>query len=707
MASPSPVRLLIADASENRAHELDSVLRNAGIATRPEYCPDMDSAVEAVARRHPDIVLCNSDLNHFDRLLAGLRERQPDLPIILMNPGNEVSRLTEGMALGATDVVFEEDRERLLYVFRREMHHVCQRHSLKATRRALEEAERRCQLLLSNSETAIAYVHEGMHIHANEDYLSLFGFSDADDLLGLPLLDLVASECADDFKAKMKAFRASETELTFAFTGCSTNGDPVIGELTLSNAEYEGESCTQVMVRRRAAIDEPANAAANGAAENGAQSNGFAMAEEAAAGGKAEAAPGHGVDLFVAMLEADKEPSASAIMMATIDGFDAIQAEHGLKGSEDFAVQVCTSLQEAAPKAAVLRVGEHTYAIATHTSSSKANEALAESLRAAVEGALFEINNKTVRCTITVGALAAGTFENVLSALDVAFRTMINARINGSNNEIHWYQPERPVSETAMESNLDKRAMLERINHAIDNDRFQLLFQPIISLRGDSDEHYEVFLRMLDGAGKQIRPDQFLQIAIDHGVAIKIDRWVILQSIKMLSFHRSKGHNTRLTINLSSNSLHDEEFARWLAVAIKAARLPSDAVIFQVTEPDCARYMRQAKSFVKAVKALHCRTSLSHFGQTNTGFDTLKHLSVDFVKVDGGMVLEVKDDAQRRKSLTVMIEELQGLGKLTIVPMVESASELSALWQAGANYIQGHYLQEPSAEMNYDFASDD
>ena len=130
----------------------------------------------------------------------------------------------------------------------------------------------------------------------------------------------------------------------------------------------------------------------------------------------------------------------------------------------------------------------------------------------------------------------------------------------------------------------DATRILKQINKAIEDQSFVLLFQPIISLRGDSDEHYEVFLRMLDEDGGHIPPNTFMRTAIEHGVAAKIDRWVILQAIKMLSAHRSKGHDTRLTINVTSNSVADPAFVQWLAVAIKAARLPSDAVIFQVTD---------------------------------------------------------------------------------------------------------------------------
>ena len=111
----------------------------------------------------------------------------------------------------------------------------------------------------------------------------------------------------------------------------------------------------------------------------------------------------------------------------------------------------------------------------------------------------------------------------------------------------------------------DHEAWITRIRHAFENDMFSLLFQPIISLRGDSDEHYEVFLRMIDTQDNQMRPAEFLQTAIEHNVAGKIDRWVSLQSIKMLSGHRAKGHNTRLTINVVTRIQRSSEPASSVA----------------------------------------------------------------------------------------------------------------------------------------------
>ena len=212
---------------------------------------------------------------------------------------------------------------------------------------------------------------------------------------------------------------------------------------------------------------------------------------------------------------------------------------------------------------------------------------------------------------------------------------------------------------------------------------------------------------MTDDSDNQIEPGRFLQTAIDNNVAGKIDRWVILQSIKMLSVHRAKGHATRLTINLTCNSVIDGEFLQWLGVAIKAARLPSDAVIFQITEKDATTYLRQTREFIEGLRNMHCRASLSRFGLIEDPFETLRHLPVDMVKLDGTCVEDMDDKEGKSEALIATITKLQGAGKLTVVPMVENANVLSTLWQAGANYIQGHYLQEPSSDMDYDFSTEE
>jgi PAS domain S-box-containing protein len=714
----APVRLLIAESSENSAHEFDSMLRDAGIPTRMRLI-DLPTAGEAMATA--DLMLCNAELPQLDQILPQLKTRAPHVPIILVNPPEHALSTSQGMRLGAADVVSRADPDQLVLVFKRELAHVCQGQKLGELHRALQEAEQRCQLLLQSSQAAIAYVHEGMHIHANPGYLKLFGFSDVDDLLGLPLMDLLTGDSAEDLKQVLKRFRNDGEECTLDFAGRASDGAEIAGNMTLAQAEYEGEPCMQVIVRTAPAQPAPpADGAAAGAAAHangGSEANGHAVDAngDASVNGASSSAEGNGtvasgiggfLDVAREMMEGVN--AHRAVLVAQIDGFAKVQGELGLRGSEELSSSVHQALQDALESRPCARLSAHQFAFAVTDGDRNAVLERTESLRKTVEGLMMEVQGRTVRATLSIGGteldeeLGEDGGDPIEAALNTAFAAAMRAAEDGGN------RVELLTKEVAREEpDSEAGQILAQINEAIDNQRFLLLFQPIISLRGDSEEHYEVFLRMMDRDGRKISPGEFLRTAIEHGVAAKIDRWVILQSIKMLSTHRAKGHNTRLTINLTANSIADPEFLQWLSVAIKAARLPSDAVIFQITEQDASDLVRQTREFVEGLKGMHCRSSLSRFGLRDNPMEMLDHIPVDFVKLDGSHIERLMDDPDLKEEITGMIRELQGQGKLTIIPMVESAGVLSALWQAGANYIQGHYLQEPSTEMDFDFSTDD
>jgi EAL domain-containing protein (putative c-di-GMP-specific phosphodiesterase class I) len=98
--------------------------------------------------------------------------------------------------------------------------------------------------------------------------------------------------------------------------------------------------------------------------------------------------------------------------------------------------------------------------------------------------------------------------------------------------------------------------------------------------------------------------------------------------------------------------------------------------------------------------------ALSQFGCAINPFNTLKHMHIDFVKVDGSFSQDLSTP-ESQEALKVLLASLHAQAKMTIVPFIESASVLSTLWQAGVNYIQGYYLQGPSQSMDYDFSEGD
>ena len=684
MSSPAPVRLLIADGSENRAHEVDSALRNMGISTRMAIAEDPQAARDAFQDGSVDLLLLHHSLPDLNGTLRSLRQICSDLPIVVSSEGSDTTQALELMELGATHVVEDSKTQLLGKVIDREAMHLLARVKLEALETELAEVQQRCDQLMAISAVPIAYVHEGMHIFANGEYAQLFGFEDGDDLVGVPFMDLFADETSSETaKSQLKAMRDADSLEPFECRAKTIEGETFDTEFSLSATQYDGELSTQVMVK----------ALASGSA--------FANADSQLQHSPAEG--GSTIEEFLHHLGRSTEENKDrehALLIAQIDDFDELQSSLGIRAANQFAQTVGAELQGAVGVERYSRIDNHRFAMYVSGSSESENQDSVESLRARVEQMRTQINDAKVRSTVSIIAVTTEHAPSIESAMDDIFLLLIAHK---GENLVIWQEPS--IDEDDPESVANQ--VLRQVNLAIEQNSFTLLFQPIISLRGDEDEHYEVFLRMINNSGEEVAPGNFLRTAIDAGVAGKIDRWVVLQSIKVLSGHRSNGHDTRITINLTSNSVVDAEFSQWLSVAIKAARLPSDAVIFQITEEDASAYIEQTGAFVKTLKNMHVRSSLSRFGLQEDSQELLEQIPVDFVKLDGSHVQGMLEDDERREAVTEMIRDLQTRGKLTLVPMVENAQILSTLWQAGANYIQGHYLQEPSEKMAYDFSTGD
>lgn len=149
-------RLLVVEKSENAAHELDSILRNAGVATKLAISDDLAHVATVVDS--VDLVLLSTKIDGIDKLLPRIRENGPNTPIILVTDEageNSPWNVARALEIGATDVVPLQQSEQLALVVKRELEHVCQREHFSQVRRALKEAEERCQLLLQDRKSVV------------------------------------------------------------------------------------------------------------------------------------------------------------------------------------------------------------------------------------------------------------------------------------------------------------------------------------------------------------------------------------------------------------------------------------------------------------------------------------------------------------------------------------------------------------------------
>ena len=689
------VHLLLLDPSQNEAEKVVSLMRNAGRATRAHRITSLEDLEESLNDQVWDLFISRDadDEITFEHCLEQIKRHEKDVPFILLTGNYDEETAVNALKLGARDVLPEDSLARLVMVVKRELGDLEERRKRRNMELYLREAEKRCNILLESSMDAIAYVNEGMHVFSNKAYLDLFGYEDMDDLMCVPLMDTIGSASKEQFKSFMKSLAEGNTESNeLSCKVQKEDGTELDVVISFSQATYDGEACSQLIIRPE--VDPE-------------------LEEKLRKFSSEDLLTGlYNKIHFTEYLDTIAEKAVNRELQASLlyielDDFNEARSDYGIAGADAILADVAGMLRKSSPENYTIgRLGDETFAILAIDADTKNAEQFAKKLCHDIGEHLFEVGDKTLQTSISIGI--ARINENAPSSADLltrAHRACSNVRnLEGHENGNGVYVYNSVDFEEGGGSNEDMMAMLQK---ALDNNQFKLLFQPIIGLRGEGEEHYEAFLRMINEKQEEISPTQFLPIEANPELAIKLDRWVILQNIKSLSAHRSKGHESRLFLNITPHTVVDKTFVEWLGVALKAAKLPGNSLIFQIKESDGIEYLKQAKEFTEGLHKFGCKVSLNQFGCALNPFNTLKHINADYVKLDGSYTEEIQKDEKSRAKVKEFLTQLQEMEKLTIVPFVENASVLSTLWQAGVNYIQGYYLQEPTTEMNYDFSEGD
>lgn len=695
MNSNNTIRLLILNNSRPEAERLISMLHNAGIPNRAQHVESEEALTKLLQEQTWDLLIAHDQTTNItpQAAIKQINRLNKDVPLIMLYDEDTGSAVVDSMKMGAVDAVRLDEDQHLLLVIQRELANREARQAKRIADRRFREAERRSQQLLDSSRDAIAYVQDGLYLYANESFAELFGYEDKGDIECMPIMDMVENADQDTLKGFLKEFTFKGDEAgatTLEFRGVRQDGSQAQISLEVSHVTYDEEPCIQFLARARA---ETASTTDN--AELEAQIKQIKWQDVVTGLYNRQ----YMIDHLERVIDGLDDKASLSLLYVDIDNFaERVQAVLGVAGADMALGDIAALLRKHASEGDVIaRFGDTAFTILVPNIKPDAAEARARALCKIFEDHIVDVEGKTLQLTASVGISLVN--ENSTSAgtvLEQALDAMEKARAAGGSRAL-LFEPEITQDET------NEKNIVAAIQHSLDNDRFRLLFQPIISLRGSEEEYYEVYLRMVNDKGEEISPNKFIESALNIGACNKIDRWTILESIKMLSQHRTKGNKTKLIVNISRQSLCDESLVPWLGVAFKAAKLPTDAIVFQVHEVDVTNHLNAAKALAEGLQKLKTQLSISNFGCSLNPFSALKHVPASMIKVDGSFTVDIQNNNANPETLINLIEQLHAENKITIVPFVENASVLSTLWQAGAHYIQGHYLQEPTQNMSYDF----
>jgi len=686
-ANDMTVRLLIVDDSGENAETIVSTLRNSGIAVRPTRPQHSEELAQALGTQPIDLVLVTAAQSiPLLQVTQQIAASGKDIPMILLAESINETEWVEAGANGIRAIALRHRPEHLLAVVRNEWTDLHARRGLRRIEAQMRETERRCDALISSSRDPIAYIHEGMHIRANEAYLEMFGYETFDDVEGISLLDMVAPQHVDGFKQLLKSMSKGDAPPPqYQVDARNQDGAVFPATMEFTQASYEGESCLQVVFRRRMEFD-PELAREVEDLRQRDQVTGLLNR------------PTFMLHVEHAVAQAGRSEGRFGLLLIEPDHYARLLPEIGLDSADTLIGALARVLAHSVGDTAqVARFGEHSFAVLTEAPYAQ-TVALADQIREAFASQVFSIGERSATVTVSVGGVQVG--EKIASIGQVLARaTECTQAALELGNTTRVFDP------AAVDRVEEERIQhwVARIRQALAGDGFQLHYQPVLNLQGEALELYEAYLR-LDHNGELLSPTAFLGIAEEHGLLADINRWVVTHAIGMLAARKREGHVTHLMVKITPESFNDPQMIATLRRELEAQGVPGEQLWLHAPEAKVFTHLRNAQQFLAAVAPLGCRIGLEQFGSGLDSFQLLAHFQPQFLKLDRDFTSDFARTREHSEKISEITARAQAANIRTIAEFVADANSMSLLFSAGVDYVQGEFVGPAGPVMNFDFS---
>jgi len=395
-----------------------------------------------------------------------------------------------------------------------------------------------------------------------------------------------------------------------------------------------------------------------------------------------------------ALASAKLHDAQHALCFLDLDGFKSINDSAGHSAGDELLKQIASVLSRfGRSRDTLARIGGDEFCLLVENCPVDKALKIARRIVDAIGNSRFVWNNRGFYVSGSIGLISINqgseSVRQILTEADVA---CYRAKDLGRNRVYlhHKFDCETGNDHVSL-------VKVKDLQNALDHNRFSLYCQPIRALNGNvgSIANYEVLLRLLDDDGSIISPDAFIPIAERFGVMPSIDRWVIRHALQHSSELIANGAHLSLSINLSGHSINDESLLPFINEAVADAEFPVDRLCLEITETAAIHNFNHAATLMKSLRKRGCRFALDDFGKGVSSMSYLKHLRVDFLKIDGGFILNMVDNKIDYAMVSAMNEMAHALSVKTVAECVENKSVIKQLSQLGVDYVQGFAIGRP------------
>lgn len=688
--------------SINDTLELASLLRNAGIQAQAKHIEDLPKLFEVLRTDPVDMVLHLDEITDpsLSQVVKTVNAQHQGLPVLSMSMNYSVELLNKSIALGACDLINLDNSAHVLHVLKREAERVqCARRLVKLEV-IQQESERRCKTLMQSSRDAIAYIHGGMHIDANDVYLETLGFRSVDEMEGSPLLDLIQS--SDHAKVReiirSGAPKTDDLQTLENIHFKHQDGSEFSACVEFSPATIDGEPCTQVLIRLTndadtKALEEKIALLSQRDPLTGLLNRQYYLEQLENKLSVAHAQQGQFILIHLQVSYSSEIRNKIGVV-----GRDALIAEAGRILERHVGGNTLISLYSS-----------NVFAILepsiddTHQATLDHAHELAHNLVHQLAQHVFEAGGQSVTVDATAGVVILDEHSPTLNELLRRAERVSAESAENANESVIFYKPkEKDASQAEKDEHWNRL-----LRDALRNNQFRLLFQPILSLNGDTRrQRYELFLRLLDDERQLVEPKTFMDSAERSGVSIDIDRYVIQGAIQHIVESRKRGLNLQLFVRISTPTLLSADFYPWFSTQILTAQIYDGAIVLQISETVAQEQLKQAQQLLENLQRVHSSLLIDGMGHSEPVNQVLTRLNAAWVKLDRDLLQNLSAQKANQTRLMDVINTLKKHeGIEVIVPQIENAATLQIVSMSSADFLQGNFIQGLSDRLDFDFTS--
>ncbi len=383
------------------------------------------------------------------------------------------------------------------------------------------------------------------------------------------------------------------------------------------------------------------------------------------------------------------------LLFLDLDRFKLINDSGGHAAGDEFLRQIAAVLRSRVRTSDVLaRMGGDEFAVLLHACPVEQALRIANAIRMDVSSFRFVWREKVFHVGASIGLVVmsdpAAAADEVMEQADAA----CYAAKEAGRDQIRVYHAKAASHLPRVDMNI-----VETIHDAIERNGFRLFRQRIAGLDETTSKtrHFELLLRMVDREGKIVPPMAFIPSAERHNMMQAIDRWVLANALPAIrrECEATPENMPVFDINLSAESINDSRFQQFVREQIALHRTPPEAICFEITETLAVANLTKAAELIRELKELGLRFALDDFGAGMCSFAYLKHLPVDYVKIDGAFVRDMFAEPMNLEVVSAINNIAHSLGMKTIAEFVETEGTLNRLREMGVDYAQGHAVGRP------------